>query len=102
MKELSKSQVIDVFSMIEEDGLSNCEYVIFDVLEKSVLSVYLSTDNVYTLEAGRYLAVFSEDYDFSNIPALFKYCKNLDSDLCDVVDAIDGVVTIFCLEKIEA
>ena len=53
MKELSKSQVIDVFSMIEEDGLSNGEYVIFDVLEKSVLSVYLSTDNVYTLEAGR-------------------------------------------------
>ena len=102
MKELSKSQVIDVFSMIEEDGLSNGEYVIFDVWEKSVLSVYLSTDNVYTLEAGRYLAVFSEDYDFSNIPALFKYCKNLDSDLCDVVDAIDGVVHIFCLEKIEA
>ena len=102
MKELSKSQVIDVFSMIEEDGLSNGEYVIFDVWEKSVLSVYLSTDNVYTLEAGRYLAVFSEDYDFSNIPALFKYCKNLDSDLCDVVDAIDGVVHIFCLEKIGA
>lgn len=102
MKELSKSQVIDVFSMIEEDGLSNGEYVIFDVLEKSVLSVYLSTDNVYTLEAGRYLAVFSEDYDFSNIPALFKYCKNLDSDLCDVVESRDGVVHIFCLEKIEA
>lgn len=102
MKELSKSQVIDVFSMIEEDGLSNGEYVIFDVLEKSVLSVYLSTDNVYTLEAGRYLAVFSEDYDFSNIPALFKYCKNLDSDLCDVVESRDGVVHIFFLEKIEA
>lgn len=102
MKELSKSQVIDVFSMIEEDGLSNGEYVIFDVLEKSVLSVYLSTDNVYTLEAGRYLAVFSEDYDFSNIPALFKYCKNLDSDLCDVVESRDCVVHIFCLEKIEA
>ena len=102
MKELSKSQVIDVFFMIEEDGLSNNEYVIFDVWENSTLSEYLSTDNVYTLESGRYLAVFSEDYDFSNIPALFKYCKNLDSDLCDIVDAIDGVVHIFCLQKIEA
>lgn len=80
MKELSKSQVIDVFSMIEKDGLSNDEYVIFDVWEKSALSVYLSTDNVYTLEAGRYLAVFPEDYDFDNIPNLFKYCKDLDSD----------------------
>ena len=102
MKELSKSQVIDVFHMIEKDGLSNNDYVIFDVWENSTLSVYLSTDNVYTLEAGRYLSVFSEDYDFGNIPALFKYCKNLDSDLCDVVEAGDGVVHIFCLEKIEA
>lgn len=100
MKELSKSQVIDVFQMIEKDGLSNDEYVIFDVWENSTLSVYLSTDNVYTLEAGRYLAVFSEDYDFINIPNLFKYCKDLDSDLCDGVEITDGVVHIFCLEKI--
>ncbi len=102
MKELSKSQVIDVFQMIEKDGLTNDEYGIFEVWESSTLNVYISTDNVYALKSGRYLAVFSEDYDFGNIPNLFKYIKNLDADLCDGVETRDGVVHIFCLEKIEA
>lgn len=68
MKELSESQVIDVFQMIEKDGLSNDEYVIFDVWENSTLSVYLSTDNVYSLEAGRYLAVFFRGLRFQQYP----------------------------------
>lgn len=102
MKELSAPQIAEVIQAIGNDKVNSSDVRFLNVTEATQLSGIVATDTEtdMLLDPGRYLMIVSGDYDFGNIPNLFKYCNNnLDTDSRCSISICGGVATILCLEK---
>lgn len=99
MKALTKAQVIDLMRKIHADGIDNSKYAIqVSVKETSSCALFGGEDD-RTLQPGAYLALYSDDFEFSEFPFTSKWVdKELTEDNIEISFNGDGEILVICLE----
>lgn len=104
MEALSKIEVIDLINNINIDGVDNTSYTLSPVIStKDSTAVFGGEEGMgVTLSPGAYLAVWSSEPDFSDIPRIRDYADKLGDEKFELVPDDDKNIVIFLLDRLGA
>lgn len=100
MKEITKTQVIELMDKINRDGIDNCHYDIVYVMEECEQCEVFAGGDHDTVEPGTYCVVYSSDSDFEDVPFTKEWINSeLTEENIDIFCTECGLAVAICLDK---